>query len=133
MGDENHRMIERLNTVIVTKEELSDVLEESDRLHDEGTAENGDGIYLVTKMFSGQPERAQAIYFRMIALSKIIEKQSAQGWTLPSNKAGAVLTKQELIGAAATFPLSEIDGDVGFEINGFLSKALELAEIEGSG
>ena len=38
-----------------------------------------------------------------------------------SQKSGAVLTKSELIEAAATYPLSEIDGDIGFEIYGFLS------------
>ena len=38
-----------------------------------------------------------------------------------SHKPGGVLTKRELIEAAATYPLSEIDGDIGFEIHGFLS------------
>jgi len=38
-----------------------------------------------------------------------------------SRKSEAVLTKRELTEAAATYPLSEIDGDIGFEIHGFLS------------
>ena len=50
-----------------------------------------------------------------------------------SHKSGAVLTKRELIEPAATYPLSEIDGDIGFEIHGFLLKALEFAEAEGAG
>jgi hypothetical protein len=41
------------------------------------------------------------------------------------------LTKNELIKSAVTFPLSEVNGDIGFEINGFLTKALEFAEAEG--
>ncbi len=132
MENENSRMLEKLNSVIVTGEELHQVLDESDKLHDDGLAENGDGIYLIVRLFSGQPERAQAIYFRMTALAKIIENQKAPGWVLPSYKDGAVLANYELIETAATFPLSEIDGDIGFEISGFLSKALELAEAEGS-
>lgn len=133
MSTNNSTIIKRLNSVLVTPEELSAVLDEADKLHDAGEDEDGGGIYLVSRMFRGQPDRAQAIYFRMVALSKTIKDEGARGWTMESNKEGAVLTKQELIEAAATFPLSETDEDIGFEINGFLSKALELAEIEGTG
>ena len=132
MPTDNSKIIERLNSVIVTSQELSEVLDEADKLHDNGKAEDGDGIYLISSTFRGQPDRAQAIYFRMVALSKIIGSNSAPGWTMESNKEGAVLTKQELIEAAAIFPLSGVDGDIGFEKNGFLSKALEFAEIEGT-
>ena len=133
MIDENSRLVDRLNSVVVTVEELTEVLNESDKRHEAGTAEDGDGMYLIVSMFANQPERAQAIYFRMEALAKIIEKKDAPGWTMPSHKSGAVLTKRELFEAAATYPLSEIDGDIGFEIHGFLSKALEVAEAEGTG
>ena len=133
MTDENLRLIEKLNSVVVTVDELTDVLNESDRRHDAGKAEDGDGIYLIVGMFADQPERAQAIYFRMEALARIIKQRDARGWTMPSHKSGAVLTKHELIEAAAIYPLSEIDGGIGFEIFGFLSKALEFAETEGSG
>lgn len=133
MPTDNTKIIARLNSVIVTPEELSEVLNEADKLHDIGNDEEGGGIYLITSMFRDQPDRAQAIYFRMEALSKIIGSKSAPAWTMESNKDGAVLIKQELIEAAAVFPLSEVDGDIGFERNGFLSKALEFAEIEGVG
>lgn len=131
MEKENFHIIELLNSITVTKKELSDVLDEADVLHDNGMAENGDGIYLVSKLYRGQPEKARAIYFRMVALSRIIKDQRDPGWTLPSNKDGAILTKNELIKSAVTFPLSEVNGDIGFEINGFLTKALEFAEAEG--
>lgn len=131
MTDENPRLIEKLNSVVVTVDELTEILNELDQRHDGGTAKDGDGMYLIVSMFADQPERAEAIYFRMKALAKIIEKRDAPGWTMPSHKSGALLTKRELIKAAATYPLSEIDGDIGFEIHGFLSKALEFAEAEG--
>lgn len=133
MTDENSRLVDRLNSVVVTVEELTEVLNESDKRHETDIAEKGDGIYLVVSMFADQPERAKAIYFRMEALAKIIEKKDAPGWTMSSHKSGAVLTKRELIAAAAIYPLSEIEGDIAFEIHGFLSKALEFAEVEGTG
>jgi len=133
MTDENLRLIDKLNSVVVTVDELTEILNESDQRHNAGTAEDGDGMYMIVSMFADQPERAQAIYFRMKALAKIIKKRDAPGWTMPSHKSGAVLTKRELIEAAATYPLSEIDGDIGFEIRGFLSKALEFAESIGAG
>ena len=133
MTKDNSKMIERLNSVIVTSEELSKVLDEADKLHRNGNDVPGGGLYLIASMFKGQPLRAQAIYFRMESLAKIIEDKSALGWTLGKDENGAVLTRQEFIDVAAVFPLSEVDGDIGFEKSGFLSKALELAESEGTG
>jgi len=129
---DNRETAEMLNAVPVTKEELERVITEAEKLHAVGTDEDGGGMYLIARLFKEQPQKAEAIYFRMMALANIIEKQSAPGWTLPSTKDGAVFTKQELIDATAVFPLSVVDGDVGFELKGFLSKALELAEVEGT-
>ncbi len=53
MPTNNSKIIERLNSVIVTPEELSDVLDEADKLHDNGKAEDGDGIYLISSMYRG--------------------------------------------------------------------------------
>jgi len=131
MGD-NIRLLEDLNSVIVTVEELAELVHELDEEHDRGTAEEGDGIYFIVSKFADQPKRAQAIYFRMAALAKIVQGKSAHGWTMPSHKPGAVLTKRELLETAATYPLSVIDGHVGFELNGFLVKALEFVKVEGS-
>jgi len=133
MTKDNSKMIERLNSVVVTSEELSKVLDEADKLHKSGNDEPGGGLYLIASMFKGQPLRAQAIYFRMESLAKIIGNKSVPGWTLEKDENGAVVTRQELIDVSAVFPLSEVDGDIGFEENGFLSKALELAESEGTG
>jgi formylmethanofuran dehydrogenase subunit D len=132
MVDDNVRLLEELNSVVVTVQELSETLHELEEEHDRGTAEEGDGICSVVSKFADQSERAQAIYFRMVALANIITRKGAHGWTMPSHKSGAVLTKSELIETAATYPLSVIDGRVGFEVNGFLSKALESAEAEGT-
>jgi len=121
---DNRETAEMLNAVPVTKEELERVITEAEKLHAEGTDEDGGGMYLIARLFKEQPQKAEAIYFRMMALANIIEKQSAPGWTLPSTKDGAVFTKQELIDATAVFPLSVVDGDIGFELKGFLSKAL---------
>ncbi len=133
MENYSTRLLKQVNSVIVTSDEIELVLEECNSRHEAGQAEGEEGLYVIVEKFHKQPERAKAICFRMVALSKIIEKKEALGWTISSDKPGAVLTKRELIEAAAIYPLSEIDGDVGFEIDGFLSKALELAEVEGTG
>jgi len=124
-------MIKKLNSINVTKKDLARVLTESDKRHDEGTVKDGDALFIIVSLFSKQPEKAKAIFHRLAALAKIVDKKDASGFTLPSKKNGAVLTKQELVEAAAIFPLSEIDGEICFELDGFLSKALELAEVEG--
>ena len=84
MTDYEGRLIKELNSVVVTVDELAEILQELDQRHDSGTAEEGDGMYLITCKFAGQPERGQAIYFRMEALAKIIRKRGAPGWTMPS-------------------------------------------------
>lgn len=125
-------MLKKLNAVEVTKDDLARVLTESDRRHDEGSAKEGDAFFIIISLFSKQPDKVQAIFHRLSALAKIVDNKDAPGFVLPSKKNGAVLTKQELVEAAAIYPLSEVDGEICFELDGFILKALELAEVEGS-
>jgi len=125
-------MIDRLNSVKVAKDELDLVVTENEKLHAEGGDVDGSGMYLIARLFKHDPDKASAIYYRMAALAEIIANQAAPGWTLSKDKEGGVLTHQALLDAATVFPLSMIDGDVGFELEGFLAKALELAEAKGT-
>ena len=125
-------MIDRLNSVMVAKDELDLVVTENEKLHAEGRDVDGSGMYLIARLFKHDPDKASAIYYRMAALAEIIAKQAAPGWTFGEDKEGGVLTHQALLDAAAVFPLSMIDGDVGFALDGFLAKALELAEAKGT-
>ena len=107
-------------------------MDECDAVIPRERREQGDGIYVVASMYQGKPKKAQAVYFRISALAEIVEKQQAPGWTLPKTTEGWVPTREELLRAAAVFPLSEVDGDIGFDLEGFLAKALELADVEGN-
>jgi len=125
-------MIDKLNSIVVAKEEVELVVTEAEKLHAEGGDVDDGGMYLIARLFKHDPDKVSAICFRMAALAKIITKQAAPGWTLGKDKEGGVLTHQALLEAAAVFPLSMIDGDVGFELEGFLAKALELVEAKGT-
>ena len=50
MPTDNAKIIARLNSVIVTPEELLEVLDEADKSHDSGNDEEGGGIYLITSV-----------------------------------------------------------------------------------
>lgn len=125
-------ILKSLNEVVVTPDDLTDVIEELNLRHEKGEYEQGDSLIITAIKFSGQPNKGMAVHTRMTALAKIIDGDSAPGWTKPPNQDGAVWTKGELIEVAASYPLSEIDGDFGFEVNGFLAEALRLIEVEGS-
>jgi hypothetical protein len=129
---ESGLVIEELNSVTVTKEELKLVIAESEKLRAQGMDAEEAAINVIGRLFEEeQLDKVMAIYSRLYALSKIISKQAAPGWTLGKGKDGFVLTHKALIDAAAIFPLSRINGDISFELEGLLAKALELAEAEG--
>jgi hypothetical protein len=127
--------IKELNSVTVTKEELRLVVAESEKLRAQGMDADEasiNAINAIIRLFEEkQPDKVIPIYSRLYALSKIISKQAAPGWTLGKGKDGFVLRHKALIDAAAIFPLSRIKDDISFELEGLLSKALELAEAEG--
>jgi len=127
-------LIERLNSVRVKSDELERVLCESEKRHKQGEAgDENEGMLLTVTMFPRKPQKAQAVYFRLLALARLLEQEQPAGWSMPCRKDGAILTKRELISAAAVCPLVKVDADhVGFERESLLAKALELTEPEGT-
>jgi hypothetical protein len=119
--------IEEVNSIVVTKEELRLAAVESGNLTAQGMGEDKLIGRLLAPRVEQEPDKAVAIYSRLYALSKVVGKQA---WTLKAQN-GAVPTHRALIDAAAVFPLSKIDGDVAFDPEGLLAKALELADIDG--
>ena len=104
---------------------------EGEKLHTEEIS------YRRGRHFSGRslvkdegPDRAQAIYFRMLAFG-VIQRTGCPRLDSREDGKGAVLTHQALIDAAAVYPLSMMMAILRFELEGFLAKALELAEAEG--
>ena len=124
-------ILEELNRVSVTGNDLDRVLHKAEKLHKGGKAEAGGGIFLIASMFRGSPQKAQAIYFRMLGLAEILQEQELPGWAVRRPE-GLILTKSELIKAAALCPLTKVgEHKIGFDRESLLAKALELADAEG--
>ena len=132
MSDVSPGLLDRLNSVEVTFEDLNTIFEQYAELDEEGRDLPDMAFYLIAENNKGDIQKGQAVSFRVRALGEIIQQKKAPGWTRPGIEEGCTLTKHELIHAAAVFPLSEVNGDVGFELQGFLAKALELADVEGN-
>ena len=131
MNESERQMLHRLNEVVVDPEEIYKLVEDGVERRKEHPDSDGAGIFLVARNYKGQPERAQAVYFRMYAVSKLLESEGAPGWALPQEEDGAITTREEILKVAATHPLSYVDGDVAFEKSSFLAKVLEISEHEG--
>jgi hypothetical protein len=130
--DDDWKVLCRLNATHVTKDDLLALVEEAEKVP-KNEREDGIGILLVTRLHHSKPEKAQAIYFRMEALSHLLEKEGAPGWTLPRTPDGAIPTQVAVLAAAAVEPRTRIDNEVGFERNSFLNRVLAEAEVEGHG
>src|SRR3974390_1024243 len=123
--------LEYLNSVEVSFEELNGIFEQAADLDEQQRNIPDVALFLIAEKNKGDVRKSQAVMSRFYALGQIVKDERAPGWTVPVPKEGYTLTRHELIHAAAVFPLSDIDGDVGFEPEGFLAKALELAKSEG--
>jgi hypothetical protein len=123
--------LEYLNQASITPDDMKSVVAEGERLHEEGIAHDGEGMWTIARMFRGEPQKAAAIWFRMVGLSKVLEEQKTPGWTLSKGEDGCILTKEELIEAVAICPLVEVSCNIGFDLKTLLDKALELANPEG--
>ena len=78
-------------------------------------------------LMSLEPEKATAIFFRMSALARLVETQNMQGWAMATVEPGQAFARPELLKAAAIYPLSVVDDEIGFDCEGLLAKALELS------
>jgi hypothetical protein len=125
-------MVARLNAVRITKEDLWRVAGEAEKVHKNPPDPFG-SMFLVARMFKGEPAKAQAVLFRMEALARLLEERGAPGWTLPKTPDGAIPTQEAVFSAAAVEPLAKVDGEIGFEQQAFLKRVLAEAEVEGNG
>ena len=133
MSDSLKVALKSINEVVVSPDDLAEVIDEINRRHENNEYEAGDAIYICAIKFSGQHQKSMAVHSRLSALAKIVDSDEAPGWTKPPKPDGCIWTRGELLEVAASYPVSEIDGDFAFEVDGFLAKALQLIEVEGSG
>ena len=125
-------LVELANSVQITGEELLRVSEASEGSVSEGGAE--EAMFLVAKYYRGDWKRANAVFFRMRALSKLIGSKGAiKGWTFPIDAEGNVIADETVFAVSATHPLIEVDGEPGFEPQSFMDALLDSAELEVEG
>ena len=121
-----------LNTVRVKEEDLSKALAAAKRAQEEGETSNWTGILTTIRLFNNSPEEAKAIIFRLQALARMIANDELGDWILGyGNSIMPTITLKAMVSAAASHPLSIINGDVLFEKESFLLKILEFAEPQG--
>ena len=132
MSDVSRERLNYLNGAEVSFEDLNTIFEQFADLDNEQKDLPDMALFLIAENNKGDVQKSQAVMCRFYALAQIVRDNKAPGWTLPVPKEGYTLTRHELIHAAAVFPLSEVNGDVGFELDAFLAKALELAKSEGT-
>lgn len=88
-------------------------------------------VIKVFEQHRDDPDKVRAIVFRLQALATVLEKRGLPGWsTEPVAVDRPVFTQEEVFAAAASEPLMLSGKELVFEYESFLTKVLELAELE---
>jgi hypothetical protein len=132
--DERDRnLIDDLNAVAVTEEELIKVINEVTLAQEVGICSMMTGWIAQKKLREKTPDKAEAILTRLQALTVMMENDDLNSWLLYEEaRSMPAVAHRALVSAAADHPLSIINGDISFEKESFLRRILELAEPEGS-
>ena len=123
--------LETVNRVPISFEDLWQVTDEANKLHASGERDFEALMFLIARVYKGEPQKAGAVLLRMQALARLLEDEGAPGWTLPKQPDGAIPAQEAVFAAAAVQRLVEIDNDARFDRGPFLDKVFELAESEG--
>ena len=127
-GDFGLKLLQRINSTPVSKEEIFEVLIEVHELDEEERDMDGRALTVI-RLHAANPDKVQSLLFRIEALARIIEREGQSGWTLPLAN-GAVATQQSVFAAAGVEPLVEKDGQLEFERERFFEKALEFEDAD---
>lgn len=87
----------------------------------------------MARLFKGEPDRALAIEYRLVAMSRMLDSGVLPGWAQHMTPDGSVSVAEPVWQATATEPLefgSEKE-EPFFNKESFLSKVFELATPEG--
>ncbi len=126
-------LVNELNAVALDKEELFKFINDYDRIREIGICSKVSGIMAEKKLHKETPDKAKAILVRLQSLSAMIEKDDLKNWLLTNEaRVKPTIANMALISAAASHPLSIINGGITFAKESFLQRILELAEPEGS-
>lgn len=122
-------MLARVNRVRVSRAELSEFLDECNKLEPDLRGFEGHA-FAAARLHPRDFDKVSALMFRMEALARLVAQAGAPGWTLPPQSDGAVFTEEAVFAAAAVEPLVQQGNRVAFNRSRFLKRVLLLAEVE---
>lgn len=123
--------LERLNSVAVS---MQDLLQASAQVHElpEQRRDFEGRALVMLRLFPGEPDKCQAVEYRLQAMSTLLSARALPGWATPPSEDGAVLISEPVFQAAATQPIVMSNGRPAFSADAFVKRVLELAPAEGS-
>ena len=126
-----HEMLDQINSVEVTKEELLRVAAAL-----EGGPEEGSEFYAlmdkVAEECDHDLQRAGAVFFRFQALGRLMRDHELPGWAQPEVTEGRVPVGGPLLAAAAEVPVQADDQErAAFDPEAILEAARQYAQAEG--
>lgn len=127
------KMLNELNSVRLTQKDVLRVVKRAAKEHLKGGDNTDLAICTSVIVFEKQPEKGQAVFFRLRALAKLMRQDGLRGWTITGAEEDGTFANAAVFGAAAEQPLIFVDGDAAFERESFLKRVLEIAEPRGRG
>ena len=85
----------------------------------------------MVRLFQGEPDKARAVEYRLIAMTKLLESGVLPHWVLPKAADGSVQIAEPVWATAATAPLL-FGEDPYFDPQSFTKRVLALAEPDGT-
>jgi hypothetical protein len=93
--------------------------------------EPGGGIYLIARLFKGQPDKAIAIHSRREAMSRLLASSALPGWTQAATADCSIPTAEAVFSATAIEPLVLVGDHAEFDRDSFVQAVLCEAATEG--
>lgn len=124
--------LKHLNKAKVSKDDVLEFVRETSALPKEDRGFESFAISSI-RLHPGNPDKAEALMFRVQALARFLDGDLMKGWTHPEAADGARWTSEPVFAAAAVEPLVEVNNQLTFEPTSFKRKVLELADLEVEG
>ncbi len=119
-------IVTQATAIAISEHDLCRVVQETSHLGVE--SRNFEGFtYSLARLFSGEPDKAGVIMFRMLALARLVEEGEVREWILRQTSDGSVVAEKPLLAATAVQPLIVKDGGIGFDPVAFRNKVVEFA------
>lgn len=113
--------------IAISAHDLFSVVTETSHLGVE--SRNFEGLtYSLARLFSGEPDKAGVIMFRILALARLVDEGEVREWILRQDVDGSVVAQKSLFAAAAVQPLVVNDGGIAFDPVAFRLKVAELTQ-----